>query len=108
MKWGHRGLWKTLKLEKSDVTYAKIKDKNEIQINSVEILRIIKKFFILILKIVLGTKSVKEKIADKHSEENPISDIIYSFFSIDCFFLILFLLMLAYNFHHVLHKPSMR
>ena len=46
--------------------------------------------------------------SDKHKAEKPINEIIYNLFSTDCFFLILFLLKQAYNFHHVLRKPSMR
>ena len=53
---------------------------------------------------IIGNKTTKEKIVDRHSEEKPINEIIYNFFSTDCFFLILFLLMQAYSFHHVLHK----
>ena len=63
-----------------------------------------KKYFILICKIDSGIKTMQEKIVDKQSVENPINEIIYSLFSIDYFFLILFLKMQAYNFHHVLHK----
>ena len=50
-----------------------------------------KKYFILICKIDFGIKTIQEKIVDKQSAENPINEIIYSLFSTDCFFLILFL-----------------
>ena len=74
------------------------------QTNIVEDLKINKKYFIFIYKIELGIKSTKEKIVDKHSEKKPINEIIYNFFSTDCFFLILSLWMQAYSFHHVFHK----
>ena len=74
------------------------------QINKVEDLKINKKYFIFIFKIELGIKSTKEKIADKHSEEKPINEIICIFFSTDYFFLILSLWTQAYIFHHVWHK----
>ena len=61
-------------------------------------------YFTLICKIEYGIKTIKEKIVDRHSEEKPINEIICNFFSTDCFFLILFLLMQACSFHHVLHK----
>ena len=50
-----------------------------------------KKYFILISKIDFGIKTIQEKIVDKQRAENPINEIIYSLFSTDCFFLILFL-----------------
>ena len=50
-----------------------------------------KKYVILISKIDFGIKTIQEKIVDKQSVENPINEIIYSLFSIDYFFLILFL-----------------
>ena len=50
-----------------------------------------KKYCILICKIDFGIKTIQEKIADKQRAENPINEIIYSLFSTDCFFLILFL-----------------
>ena len=84
--------------------YAKISDTNEIHTKSVEDLKINNKYFRLIFKIEYGIKKTKEKIVDRHSEEKPINEIICNFFSTDCFFLILFLLMQAYSFHHVLHK----
>ena len=99
--------WNTLKLEKSEVTYAKISETNEIHTKIVEDLKMNNEYFILICKIEYGIKTTKENIVDRHSEEKPINEIICNFFSTDCFFLILFLLKQAYNFHHVLHKPSM-
>ena len=50
-----------------------------------------KKYFISICKIDFGIKTIQEKIVDKQRAENPINEIIYNFFSTDCFFLILFL-----------------
>ena len=50
-----------------------------------------KKYLILICKIDFGIKTKQEKIVDKQSAENPINEIIYNLFSIDYFFLILFL-----------------
>ena len=88
--------------------YAVINDKKDIHIRNVEDRKKIKKYLTFNFIIDLGNKIKKENKVDKHNEEKPINEIIYNLFSIDCFFLILFLLMLAYNFHHVLHKPSMR
>ena len=93
--------WKTLKFEKSEVTYANINDKNEIQINKVENLKSSKKNLILILNIELGINSAIEKKVDKHREAKPINEIIYILFSTDYFSLILFLLMQACNSHRV-------
>ena len=78
------------------------------QIRNVENLKKIKKYLTFKLIIDFGTKIKKEKNVDKHKEEKPTNEIIYNLFSIDCFFLILFLLKQAYNFHHVLRKPSMQ
>ena len=50
-----------------------------------------KKYFILICKIDFGIKTIQDKIVDKQSEENPIKEIIYNFFSTGYFFPILFL-----------------
>ena len=50
-----------------------------------------KKYLTLIRKIDFGIKTIQEKIVDKQSAENPINEIIYNLFSIDYFFLILFL-----------------
>ena len=50
-----------------------------------------KKYFILICKIDFGIKAIQEKIADKQRVENPTNEIIYNFFSTDCFFPIPFL-----------------
>ena len=50
-----------------------------------------KKYFILISKIEFGINTIKEKIEDKQSAENPINEIIYNLFSTDCFSPILFL-----------------
>ena len=50
-----------------------------------------KKYCILICKIDFGIKTIQEKIVDKQRAENPINEIIYSLFSTDFFFLILFL-----------------
>ena len=66
-----------------------------------EDLKIIKKYLTFKLMIDFGTKIKKEKNVDKHKEVKPINEIIYNLFSIGCFFLILFLLKQAYNFHHV-------
>ena len=85
--------------------YANIRDTNETHTNIVEDLIINKKYFILICKIEFGIKTIQERIVDKQSAEKPINEVICSFFSTDYFFLNLFLLMQAYNFHHVLHKP---
>ena len=90
--------------QKSEVTYAKIRETNEIHIKIVEDLNINNKYVTLIFKIEYGIKTTKENTVDRHSEEKPINEIISNFFSTDCFFLILFLLMQAYSFHHVLHK----
>ena len=81
-----------------------INELNEIQINIVENLKNNKQNLIFILKIELGIKNKIEKKVDKHKEEKPINEIIYILFSIDYFFLALFLLRQAYNFHHALHK----
>ena len=61
------------------------------QIKKVDDLIKNKKYFILICKIDFGIKTIQEKIVDKQRAENPINEIIYSLFSTDCFFLILFL-----------------
>ena len=82
--------WKTLKFEKSEETYANINETKEAQTNKVDSLKISKKYFILIFRKKLGIKSINEKIVEKHSEENPIKEIICNFFSIDYFFLTLF------------------
>ncbi len=78
------------------------------QTRNVEDLKNIKKYLTFNLIIDLGIKIKKENNVDKHKEEKPINEIIYNLFSIDCFFLVLFLLKQAYNFHHVLHKLLMR
>ena len=88
--------------------YAVINEKNDIQARNVEDRKNIKKYLTFNLMIDFGTKIKKDNSVDKHKEEKPIKEIIYNLFSIDCFFLILFLLKQAYNFHHVLRKPSMR
>ena len=88
--------------------YAVINEKNDIQARNVEDRKNIKKYLTFNLMIDFGTKIKKENSVDKHNEEKPIKEIIYNLFSIDCFFLILFLLKQAYNFHHVLRKPSMQ
>ena len=93
-----------MKLEKSEVTYAKIREINETHTRNVEDLKINNLYFTLICNIEYGIKTRKEKIVDRHNEEKPINEIICNFFSTDCFFLILFLLMQAYSFHHVWHK----
>ena len=61
------------------------------QIKKVDDLIKNKKYFISICKIDFGIKTMQEKIVDKQRAENPINEIIYNLFSIDCFFLILFL-----------------
>ena len=71
--------------------YASINDKNDMHTKKVEDLIKNKKYFILICKIDFGIKTIQEKIVDKQSAQNPINEIIYNFFSIDYFFLILFL-----------------
>ena len=70
----------------------------------VDDLKINRKYFEFIFKIEFGIRDIKEKIVDKQSAEKPINEVIYSLFSIDHFFLTLFLLTQACNFHHVLHK----
>ena len=77
---------------------------NETHIRKVEDLKINKKYFNLICKIEFGIIIIVVRIVDKQSAENPINEVIYNLFSIDYFFLILFLLMQAYNFHHALLK----
>ena len=62
---------------------------NEIQTKKVDSLKISIKYFMLILKIEPGIKSVNEKIVEKHSAKKPIIEIICNLFSIDCFFLVL-------------------
>ena len=71
--------------------YANISEKNDTHTKKVDDLIKNKKYFILICKIDFGIKTMHEKIVDKQSAENPINEIIYSPFSIDYFFLILFL-----------------
>ena len=71
--------------------YANINDKNDMHTKKVEDLIKNKKYFILICSIDFGIKIIHEKIVDKQRVENPINEIIYIFFSTDCFFLILFL-----------------
>ena len=71
--------------------YANISDTNDTHIKKVDDLIKNKKYFILICKIDFGIKTMQEKIVDKQSAENPINEIIYNLFSIDYFFLILFL-----------------
>ena len=83
--------WKTLKFEKSDVIYAVINDKKDIQTKNVENRKKMKKYLTFNLITDLGIKIKKENNVDKHKEEKPINEIIYNLFSIDCFFLILFL-----------------
>ena len=88
--------------------YAVINEKKDIHTRNVADRKKIKKNLTFNFMIDLGNKIKKENKVDKHNEEKPINEIIYNLFSIDCFFLIPFLLRLAYNFHHVLHKLSMR
>ena len=73
------------------MTYANISDKNDMHTKKVDDLIKNNKYFILICKIDLGIKTIQEKIVDRQRVENPINDIIYNLFSIDYFFLILFL-----------------
>ena len=74
------------------------------QTNKVEHLKRNKKLLILICVIEVGIITINEIIEEKHNEEKPIRELIRILFSIDYFSLILFLLMQAYSFHHVLHK----
>ena len=80
--------------------YAFIKEQNESKTHNVEILLII----INLDKAIFLNNSektiVKLNTTDKTNDEKPINELIYNFFSIDCFFLAHFLLMPAYNFHH--------
>ena len=80
--------------------YAFIKEQNESKTHNVEIRLII----INLDKAIFLNNSektiVKLNTTDKTNDEKPINELIYNFFSIDYFFLIPFLLMLAYNFRH--------
>ena len=50
------------------LTYAKIKDKNEMQTNKVEHLQRNKKFLILIFVIEFGIRTIMEIIEERHNE----------------------------------------